>query len=277
MEFITSDGLELYYEKSGKGVPCVYLHGGPGYWSKSFQYFSQELLEEKLEMVYLDQRGCGRSEHSSTQDYSLSRFLDDIEELRIFLGINEWYVMGHSFGGILAVNYAQRFPESTKGIILSNVSLNMFDSFEHQIQKGFDILGMEKKQILRSNLELFMDTFYSILSKLMEKEEYFKFQYMDLENKKYVDKIDEGLKSDPNFQLYVFSSEEYFQDFSSLIEQLSRPVLVIAGKYDDAVGPTHHHTFKFKDPKVRLLESSHHPYIENQLEFKDAILYFIKI
>lgn len=89
MKFITSDGLELYYDKSGKGVPCVYLHGGPGYWSKSFQYFSQELLEEKLEMVYLDQRGSGRSEHSPTQDYSLSRLIDDIEELRIFLGLSE--------------------------------------------------------------------------------------------------------------------------------------------------------------------------------------------
>jgi proline iminopeptidase len=269
MEFVTSDGLKLFYDKSGKG--------GPGYWSKSFQYFSQELLEEKLEMVYLDQRGCGRSEHSPTQDYSLSRLIDDIEELRLFLGISEWYVVGHSFGGILAVNYAERFPERTKGIILSNVTLNMFDSFGYQIQKGFDILGMEKKQIQRSNLESFMDTFYSILSKLMEKEEYFRFQYVDLENKKIVDKIDEGLNSDPNFQHYVFSSEEYFQDFTSLTKYLTRPVLVIAGIFDGAVGPGHHHTFEFKNPKVRILESSHHPYIENQLEFKDAILNFTKV
>lgn len=52
-------------------------------------------------MVYLDHRGCGRSELSPSQNYSLDRLLNDIEELRIFLGINEWYVMGHSFGGIL--------------------------------------------------------------------------------------------------------------------------------------------------------------------------------
>lgn len=277
MEFITSDGLELFYDKGGEGVPCVYLHGGPGYWSKSFQYFSQELLEEKLEMVYLDQRGCGRSEHSSTQDYSLSRLIDDIEELRIFLGLSEWYVMGHSFGGILAVNYTKRFPERTKGIILSNVTLNMFDSFEHQIQKGSNILGVEKKQMEWKNLESFMDTFYSILSKLMGIEEYFKLQYLDLKNKKIVDKIDEGLNSDPNFQQYVFSSDEYFQDFTLLTKQIIRLVLVISGRFDNAVGPSHHHFFKFKNPKVRILESSHHPYIESQLEFKDAILNFTKV
>ncbi|RDW15121.1 alpha/beta fold hydrolase [Oceanobacillus chungangensis] len=263
MKFITSDGLELYYDKSGKGFPCIYLHGGPGYWSKSFQYFSQELLEEKLEMVYLDQRGCGRSKYSPTQDYSLSRLIEDIEELRIFLGLSEWYVMGHSFGGILAVNYAERYTERTKGLILSNVTLNMFDSFRHLIQKGTDILGMKKERIQCGNLESFMDIFYSILSKLMEKEEYFKFQYANLKNKKIVDKIDEGLNSDPKFQQYVFSSDEYFQDFTSLTEQINRPVLVIAGKLDEAVGPDHHQNFKFKNPKIRVLLSSHHPYIGN--------------
>jgi len=79
----------------------LYLSTWRSRWSKSFQLYAQELLEDKLEMIYLDQRGCGRSEHSPTQDYSLSRIIDDIEELRKFLGVNEWYVMGHSFGGIL--------------------------------------------------------------------------------------------------------------------------------------------------------------------------------
>lgn len=184
--------------------------------------------------------------------------------------------MGHSFGGILAVNYAERYSERTKGLILSNVTLNMFDSFEHQIQKGTDILGLKEKKIQWDNLESFMDTFYSILSRLIEKEEYFKFQYIDLKNKIIVDKIDEGLISDLRFQQYVFSSDEYFQDFTSLTEQINRPVLVIAGRFDDAVGPGHHQTFKFKNPKIRILLSSHHPYIENQLEFKDAILNFAK-
>ncbi|MEN1968661.1 hypothetical protein WMZ97_11385 [Lentibacillus sp. N15] len=59
MNFATSDGIELYIEKSGRGDPCLYLHGGPGYWSKSFQHFSTKLLEDTMEMVYLDQRGCG--------------------------------------------------------------------------------------------------------------------------------------------------------------------------------------------------------------------------
>lgn len=276
MECITSDGLKLFYEKRGEGVPCIYLHGGPGYWSKSFQYFSEGLLEENLEMIYLDQRGCGRSEYSSTQSYSLNRLITDIEELRLHLGIRTWYIMGHSFGGILAVNYAIRFPENTRGLILSNATLHMFDSFEYQIRKGYKELGMEVRRLQQNDVSSLMENFYFMLSKLIEKDIYFTFQYADTKNKTIIDQIDEGLNSDSCFQQYVFSSEEYFQDFTSLTKGISHPVLVLAGKHDHAVGPEHHQRFNFNNQDVLVLEGSHHPYIENQSDFKDAIINFIE-
>lgn len=277
MEFITSDGIKLFYDKSGDGVPCVYLHGGPGYWSKPFQHFSEGLLENELEMIYLDQRGCGRSEHSANRNYSLDRLIADIEELRIKLGINTWYVMGHSFGGILAVNYAIRFPKNTKGIILSNVTLNMRHSFSYQIQKGYKEIGLEQKDFRYNNLELLIEDFYSILSKLVERGAYFKFQYADLRNKDIVDKIDTDLESDPDFQMHVFSSEEFFEDFTLLTKKITHPVLVLAGKFDDAVGPKHHQKFEFINQKVHIVQGSHHPYIENQVEFKNAIMDFVRV
>ena len=115
-------------------------------------------------MVYLDQRGCGRSEHSPTQDYSLNRLIEDIEELREFIGFQEWYVMGHSFGGILAVNYAERFPEGTKGIILSNATLHLVDSFGHQLNKGANLLGLEVRDLSTDDISSFMDSYFSILT-----------------------------------------------------------------------------------------------------------------
>lgn len=275
MEFITSDGLKLYFESSGNGQACVYLHGGPGYWSKSFQHFAHVLLEDNLKMIYFDQRGCGRSEHSPTQDYTLNRLIDDLEELRIFLGLNEWYLIGHSFGGILAVNYAYKYPERTKGLILTNATLNMFDSFEHQIRKGSELLGFPETAFQRDNLEMFINNFYSILSLLIEKEVYFKLQYTDLNNKNIVDKIDEELKTAPSFQRFVFSSIEYFQDFTLLTPKIKAPALIIAGEYDEAVGPVHQ-KFKFNNQNIHLLKTAHHPYIENKQEFKNAVLEFIE-
>lgn len=276
MKCRTSDGLELYFEVGGGGTPCVYLHGGPGYWSNSFQQFAGELIEEKLQMIYLDQRGCGRSEHSLSKHYSLGRLIDDLEDLRIYLGIEAWYVMGHSFGGILAINYALRFPERAKGLILSNVTLHMRDSFAHQICKGAAILGLEAKPPSADNLDSFMESYYSLLTALLERGEYFKFQYVDLENKEKVDLIDQAeLNRDPGFQQHVFSSEEYFQDYVTATADIHTPVLVIAGNQDHAVGPNHHESFRFPHAEVKVLDSGHHPYIENPLEFAEVVLEFV--
>lgn len=276
MKYRTSDGVELYFELVGEGKPCLYLHGGPGYWSKSFQHFSGKIFEEHLQMVYLDQRGCGRSEHSPTQDYSLNRLIDDIEELRVFLGIEEWFVLGHSFGGILAVNYTLRYPERILRLILSNATLNMFNSFEYQIKRGSDNLGIKGNELLGDDINILRDTYYSILSLLLEKGEYYKYQYKDLKNKNKVDLVDQdGLNSDPKFQQYVFSSNDYFQDFTTVTVNIQKPVLIIAGKFDHAVGPKHHLLFKFPNPIVEVLNSAHHPYIENELEFTKVILQFV--
>jgi len=86
----------------------------------------------------------------------------------------------------------------------------------------------------------------------------------------------EGLDSDPNFQKFVFSSAEYFQDFTLLSREIDNPVLVIAGKDDYAVGPSHHQSFKFNKMDVQVLTSGHHPYVENPATFKKVIMDFVE-
>lgn len=69
------------------------------------------------------------------------------------------------------------------------------------MKTGSDKLGINVGVISTNNLHTFIDTYYSILSQLLKKEEYFKFQYMEMKNKNKVDLIDQdGLNSDPNFQ-----------------------------------------------------------------------------
>lgn len=277
MIFTTSDGIDLYYEISGKGAPCLFLHGGPGYWSKSFQVFAAPLLEDNLQMIYLDQRGCGRSAHSSDLNYSLSRLIEDIEEWREHNGINEMYVMGHSFGGILAVNYANQYPKRTKGIILSNVTLHMYESFEHQIHRGNELLGNDRQELQRDDMEGFISNTFSFISRLMEKDLYYTLQFDNMDNKVLLDSIDkEGIHSDPQFQEQVLSQKQYFQDFTDLTENIVKPVLVIAGERDHSVGPTHHTTFRFSDVTTIILNSSHHPYLEDPINYRDAILTFLQ-
>ena len=273
---VTSDGIELYIERSGKGVPCIYLHGGPGYWSKSFQSIAGNDLEEDLGMVYLDQRGCGRSAHDPNRNYSLTRLVDDIEEVREQLEITEWYLLGHSFGGILAVNYAYRYPEKVTGIILSNVTLDMVDSFSHQIKKGQEMLNHEPSVLPLDDLPAFMNVFNSVLAQLISKDIYYHLQYSNPNSSKHLSNIDKDMHSDPSFQQYIFSSQDYFQDFSKLTASIKHPVLILAGKHDHAIGPDHYKKFNFSNKQVCVLDSGHHPYVENPLGFKNSIIKFIR-
>ncbi|WP_239984669.1 alpha/beta fold hydrolase [Lentibacillus sediminis] len=271
-----SDGAGLYVERSGEGTPCIYLHGGPGYWSETFKHFTGSYLEEQMDMIYLDQRGCGRSEHDKNRDYSLGRLVDDIEEVRKQLEIPAWYVMGHSFGGILALHYAHCYPAATRGIILTNATLHLTDSFSHQITKGHEMLDAKSIDTPANDLPSFMNLFYSMLGQLIAEDKYFHLQFKDEHIKEEMDQLDEGLNTDPSFQHDVFTTEGYFQDFTYLTEKIDLPVLTIAGKHDHAVGPEHHEAFKFPDNTVVVLDSGHHSYAENPKEFSSAVLTFLE-
>ena len=113
---VTSDSVDLYVTIEGTGKPCLYIHGGPGSGSYWLQKFSGPMLERHLHMIYLDQRGVGRSTSPKNGDFSTERMVKDFEEVRNALGIKQWITMGHSFGGILQMQYARRHPDAIMGI-----------------------------------------------------------------------------------------------------------------------------------------------------------------
>ncbi|MEN1968660.1 alpha/beta hydrolase [Lentibacillus sp. N15] len=208
-------------------------------------------------------------------NYSLSRLMDDIEEVRKHLGIETWYVMGHSFGGILAINYAYSYPTRIKGVILSNVTLNMNDSFEHQLRKASEILNIRIKEIPITDREAYIQQFYAIVEKLIQNDSFYKLQYTDCLHQRQMNVLDKDLGTDTSFQQYIFSSEAYFQDFVPITERIDLPVLVLVGKYDHAVGPDHHETFLFPNMSVCQLDCGHHPYIEEPAVFQQTAKAFV--
>lgn len=81
----------LWYRVAGKPdrTPVVFLHGGPGEGSQTFAHFAGPALEAELRMIYLDQRGSGRSDRPKAATYySIPQMVDDIEALRRHLGVS---------------------------------------------------------------------------------------------------------------------------------------------------------------------------------------------
>ena len=113
--------VRLWYRVAGKerGIPVVYVHGGPGQGSQSFAAIAGPALERTNRMVYLDQRGSGRSEKPWTNAYSVELMVDDLEKLRRHWGVPRIALIGHSFGTVVALEYAKAYPKQTAALVLA--------------------------------------------------------------------------------------------------------------------------------------------------------------
>ncbi|WP_337186871.1 prolyl aminopeptidase [Phenylobacterium sp.] len=115
---------EIFYEECGApaGKPCVILHGGPG---GAINPTMRRFFDPaKWRMVLFDQRGCGRSRpNASLEDNTTWALIEDIERLRVHLGIEKWCVFGGSWGSTLALAYAITHPERVESLVLRGVFL----------------------------------------------------------------------------------------------------------------------------------------------------------
>jgi proline iminopeptidase len=114
----------IRFEESGnpRGIPVVYLHGGPGSGCNPNQrrFFDPAAFR----IVLFDQRGTGRSTPAGeTRANTTPHLVSDMERLRAALGIGEWILFGGSWGATLALAYAKAFRERVQGMILRGVFL----------------------------------------------------------------------------------------------------------------------------------------------------------
>ena len=120
----TASQHRVYIEQSGNpaGIPVLFLHGGPCSGTKPDhrRFFNPE----RYHIVLMDQRGCGLSTpFGELRDNNTQGLIDDIEQLRQQLRIPQWLLFGGSWGGTLALLYAQQYPQQVMGMILRGVFL----------------------------------------------------------------------------------------------------------------------------------------------------------
>ncbi len=118
---------DVWVKQVGSGdIPVLTLHGGPG-----FNHFYLECLEDFLPQAgirfwYYDQLGCGFSD--SPQDLSLwtvDRYREEVEQVRKALGLERFVLYGHSWGGMLGMEYALHHPEHLSGLVVSNMTASV--------------------------------------------------------------------------------------------------------------------------------------------------------
>ncbi len=116
------EGHEIYYEECGnpKGKPAVYVHGGPGGGSSPGQ--RRVFDPQEYRIILFDQRGCGKSTPTASLENNTTwDLVEDMERLRIHLGIDRWQVCGGSWGSTLALAYSQTHAGRVTEVVLRGI------------------------------------------------------------------------------------------------------------------------------------------------------------
>jgi proline iminopeptidase len=115
---------KVWTKRMGTGkVKVLLLHGGPGASHEYLEVMESFLPQANIEMYYYDQLGCNNSDQPDDPSlWTLPRYLEEVEEVRRGLGLEHFVLYGHSWGGILAMEYALHYQRHLQGLVISNMT-----------------------------------------------------------------------------------------------------------------------------------------------------------
>ncbi|TXE15353.1 alpha/beta hydrolase [Psychroserpens burtonensis] len=127
--------------------PLIYLHGGPGYNSVGFESTTaQKLSESGFYVISYDRRGEGRSPDKDSK-FTFNETFDDINLIYEKFNLTSAILIGHSFGGIIATLYAEKYPNKTKSIILVSAPLSMQETLSTILKSSKSIYISNKDSV----------------------------------------------------------------------------------------------------------------------------------
>ncbi len=138
---------KVWTKKVGDGkVKILLLHGGPGFPHAYFEAFESFLPQAGMEFYYYDQLGCGNSDAPDDRSlWTLPRFTQEVEEVRQGLGLDDFVLYGHSWGGILAIEYALTYQRHLRGLVISNMAASTAAALRHLNELKARLLTPQKQ------------------------------------------------------------------------------------------------------------------------------------
>ena len=278
----TKDGRRLAYRRTGTGPTLICHGGGPGF--SAFYFGELAGLGERLDLVLPDPRGTGGSDRpADVRAYDVEDYANDVEELREHLGVERINLLGHSHGGVVAMDYAARFPDRVDRLILAS-TLARFA----QEQMG----AMESAMAGKSGEPWYEDARAALeseqagnfeadeeLGELALRELPFYFAHYGDSERAYV----ESLRVDvPNADTLRYFNQEIFETFDLRPElgKITAPALVVTGQDDFITGPVCANEIEagLRDVrKVVIPGAGHFVFVEAPAEFRAAVFDFLGV
>ena len=252
MPTVEINQTQLFYTRIGTGVPCLAMHGGLGVDQSSLQELNR--LSDVFDFIYYDHRSHGRSGRPPLESLSHAQFADDAEGLRQSLGLGKVAVLGHSYGGFIALEYALRYPQSVSHLILIDTApaFNYREEMmNNALAKGATPAMLEALNASPANAE-------AVKSQLKLIFPLYFYRYK-LEYEAVLDKvIFSGLGEKQGEMLSTYNTVPR-------LHEMSCPTLILVGRDDFICPPSQAQSMHEHIPQSRLVVfeySGHFPWVE---------------
>ncbi len=279
------NGVDFWHMTEGSGEPIFVIPGGPGF---SHRYFRPHLepLSESFKVIYFDAFGRGLSSRaSSPSEYSMSRDIEDIEEMRKHLNLKKINLLGHSYGGFVAQAYAIRYPDKIGKLILANTGYSA-----GMLQDCYDIVytRVENHYPKRWNRIKHLQGLHDSETSLLVQQEIdsISLPLAYFYNRDYISELGGDEHSFNPIVYKTIAGESAWQlggslaefDFREGLKGLRCPTLIIASRYDLFVPKysTQYTEFMPHAKFIMIEECGHFPFIEQNEVFSTAIFEFMK-
>jgi len=284
IKLVRVDGkYNVWTKKVGNSpIKLLTLHGGPGATHEYFECFEDYLPKKKIEFYYYDQLDSAYSDKPNDKAlWTIERYREEVDQVRKTLGLDRFYLLGHSWGGMLSIEYALKYQHHLKGLIISNMTAS--------IQSYLAYINKLRRRLPRESQK--------ILEKYEKTGEYDASEYQDVMfnyiYKKHVCRTDPW--PDPvqrtfrnlNHQIYNYMQgpNEFlvtgtFKDWDrwSDLQKIHVPTLVIGARYDE-MNPRDLRRMGKLIPysRVKICKNgSHMAMYDDQESYINALIKFIK-
>ena len=245
------DGTKIFtivYD-GGFNKTLLMVHGGPGASCDYFRY-QAELLSQHVNVILFDERGVRRSDGIDPEGFDFQVLIDDMDDIRTTLNVKKWSVLGHSFGGLLALLYATKYQSDVEAVIFECPSFCNKDTSGYIIEAiisklrehGYDDFEAELLQAKEGGIA----SLWGIMPKIpghVITEVYHPFPVNDKTQAFKSDfTAEEQEKTNVHCELVVNDSYVNENHYHKL-KQLTMPSLLLLGEYDVVCSPKQQEAF----------------------------------
>jgi len=275
MTTVSIRGVSLFVKVVGEGYPLLLMHGGPGIDHTAMSPFLP--LADQFTLIFYDHRCNGRSEGADISSMTWENLTADAEALRQTLGFDKWAVLGHSFGGMVAMEYALRYPQSLSHLLLldtgGDIRWVQQNAPEILAKRGYSTGVVETARRFYKG-EIAPDEMVPAMRKL-GKAYYWRLSPLLLAREMML-----GLRMKLRPEALIFGYNQLLPGWTVMdrLQEIEVPTLVLAGRHDFQFPPEHQAILADRLPnaQLELIErAGHNAPTERSAEVVQAVQRFL--